>query len=131
MLEKYPNDVKLVIKPYPLPMHAYARKAAIAALAAARQGKFWEMHERLFADRNALSDAKVGAIAREIGLDMERFDKDLNDPAIASLIDGSIRDGNKAGVQGTPTLFLNGKLLSQRNLPAFQQAIGAELKGKK
>ena len=131
MLEKYPNDVKLVVKHFPLPMHVYARKAAIAALAAGRQGKFWEIHEKLFANQKDLSDAKVEAIAQELGLNMEQFNKDLKDSAIASLIDRDINNGREANVQGTPTIFVSGKLLNQRSLQGFQQAIEAELKKKK
>lgn len=131
MLEKYPNDVKLVVKQFPLPMHSYARKAAAAAIAAGRQGKFWEMHEKLFANQRELSDAKVEAIAQEIGLNMEQFNRDLKDPAIASLIDRDINNGRQANVQGTPTIFVSGKLLNQRSLQGFQQAIEAKLKEKK
>ena len=131
MLEKYPNDVKLVVKQFPLPMHSYARKAAAAAIAAGRQGKFWEMHEKLFANQRELSDAKVEAIAQEIGLNMEQFNRDLKDPAIASLIDRDINNGRQANVQGTPTIFVSGKLVNQRSLQGFQQAIEAKLKEKK
>jgi protein-disulfide isomerase len=131
VLEKYPNDVKLVVKHFPLPMHVYARKAAIAALAAGRQGKFWKIHEKLFANQKDLSDAKVEAIAQELGLNMEQFHKDLKDSAIASLIDRDINNGREANVQGTPTIFVSGKLLNQRSLQGFQQAIEAELKKKK
>ncbi len=129
MPEKYPNDVKLVIKHFPLSIHDYARKAAIAALAAGKQGKFWEFHEKLFANQNDLNDAKVEAIAGELSLDMEKFKKDLQDPAIASIIDRDMKDGLKANVQGTPTIFINGKLLNQRNF--LLQAIEAALKKKK
>ena len=131
MLEKYPSDVKLVVKHFPLPMHGYARKAAIAALAAGKQGKFWEIHEKLFANQKGLNDAKVEAIARELVLNMEQFNKDLKDSAIASLIDRDMKNGRQANVQGTPTIFVNGKLLNQRSLQDFQQAIDAELKKKK
>jgi protein-disulfide isomerase len=131
VLEKYPNDVKLVVKHFPLPMHVYARKAAIAALAAGRQGKFWEIHEKLFTNQKDLSDAKVEAIAQELGLNMEQFNKDLKDSAIASLIDRDINNGREANVQGTPTIFVSGKLLNQRSLQGFQEAIEAELKKKK
>jgi protein-disulfide isomerase len=131
VLEKYPNDVKLVMKHFPLPMHGYARRAAIAALAAGKQGKFWEIHEKLFANQKDLSDAKVEAIAQEIGLKMEQFKKDLKDPAIGSLIDRDIDNGREANVDGTPTIFVNGKLLHQRSLLGFQQAIEAELRKKK
>ncbi|NWF56768.1 MAG: thioredoxin domain-containing protein [Syntrophaceae bacterium] len=131
VVEKYPNDVKLVIKHFPLSSHEYARKAAVAALAAGRQGKFWEIHEKLFASQNELNDAKVDSIAGEIGLDMERFKKDLQDPAIASLIDRDLKDGNRANIPGTPAVFLNGKLLNLRGPDALYQAIDAELKKKK
>ena len=131
MLEKYPNDVKLVVKHFPLPMHSFARKAAVAALAAGKQGKFWEIHEKLFANQKDLSDAKVEATVKEIGLNMEKFNQDLKDPAIASLIDRDMSDGRAIGVQGTPTIFVNGRLFNQRNLQGFQQAIEAELKKKK
>jgi len=131
VLEKYPNDVKLVIKHYPLPTHGYARKAAIAALAAGKQGKFWEVHEKLFTNQNDLSDTKVEAIVGELGLNMEQFNKDLKDPAVASLIDRDMNNGNQANVRGTPTIFVSGKLLNQRSLQGFQQAIEAQLKKKK
>lgn len=131
MLEKYPKSVKLVMKHFPLPNHSYARKAAIAALAAAKQGKFWEIHGKLYANQKELSDAKVEAIARELNLNMEQFKRDLRDPAIGSLIDRDIDNGRQANVRGTPTIFVNGKLLYQRSLPGFQQAIEAELRKKK
>ncbi len=130
MLEKYPKEVKLVMKHFPLPMHSYARKAAIAALAANKQGQFWEMHEKLFASQKELSDAKVEGIARDLGLDMAQFNRDLKDPAIASMIDRDLNNGRQAKVQGTPTIFVNGKLLNQRSLQGFQQVIDAELKKK-
>ena len=108
-------------------MHGYARKAAIAALAAGKQGKFWEIHEKLFANQKDLSDAKVDAIAQELGLNMEQFNQDLKDPGIGSLIDRDMNNGRQVNVQGTPTIFVNGKLLNQR----FEQVIEAELKKKK
>lgn len=128
MLEKYPKDVKLVIKHFPI--HSFARKAAIAALAAARQGKFWEIHEKLLANQKELSDAKVETIAQELRLNMEQFKQDLKDPRIASLIDRDFNDGLQANIRGTPTVFVNGKLLSKESLSGFQEAIEAELKKK-
>ncbi len=131
MLEKYPNDVKLVIKHFPLPIHGYAKEAATAALAAGRQGKFWEIHEKLFANKDDLSEAKVETIARELGLNMEQFNEDLKDSAIASLIERDMKNGHQANIQGTPAIFVNGKVLNQRSLQGFQQAIEVELKKKK
>ena len=129
MLEKYPKEVKLVIKQFPLSqIHDYARKAAIAALAASKQGKFWEMHSKLFANQEKLNDAKVEEIAKGLGLDMKQFNEDLKSPAIASLIDEDMKSAAQVNVPGTPALYVNGKLLNQRSLPGFQQAIDAELK---
>ena len=129
MLEKYPKEAKLVIKQFPLPqIHEYARKAALAALAASRQGKFWEMHSKLFASQEQLSDAKVDEIAKEIGLDMKKFAEDQKDPAIASQIDTDTAQATQAKAPGTPAIYVNGKLLNQRSLAGFQQAIDAELK---
>ena len=97
-----PKEAELVIKQYPLPMHPYARKAAIAALAAGKQGKFWEMHHELFANQKDLGDAKVEAIAKQLGLKMEKFNQDLKDPGIASLIDRDVSSAAQTNVQGTP-----------------------------
>ena len=131
MLEKYPKEVKLVMKHFPLPMHDFARKAALAALTAAKQGKFWEFHERLYSNQSSLNDTKIQEIAKELNLDIEKFNLDLKDQTIESLIDRDIKNGQKEGVRGTPTIFINGKLLSNRSIQGFQQAIENELKKKK
>jgi protein-disulfide isomerase len=128
VLEKYPKEAKLVIKQWPLPIHDFARKAATAALAASKQGKFWEIHSKLFANQEKLSDAKVEEIARELGLDMKQFDEDLKNPAIALLIDEDIKSADQVNAPGTPAVYVNGKLLNQRSIQGFQQAIDAELK---
>lgn len=131
VLEKYPNDIKLVMKHYLIPNHPFAKKASMAALAAARQGKFWEMHEKLYLAQRELNDAKIDAVAQEVGLDMERYTTDLNDPQAWALIVRDMNDGRRAEVRGTPTIFINGKLLNQRSLAGFEEAIEAELKKKK
>jgi protein-disulfide isomerase len=131
VLEKYTNDVKVVMKHFPIQSHAFAKKASLAALAAARQGKFWEMHERLYTAQKELNDARIDAIAQEVGLDLERYNADLKDPAISSLIVRDMNDARKAEVRGTPTVFVNGKPLPQRNLQGFTEAIEAELKKKR
>jgi protein-disulfide isomerase len=128
VLEKYPKEVKLVVKQFPLSMHNYARKAAVAALAADKQGKFWEMHHKLFASQKELSDDKVESLAQELGLNMQQFNQDLKDPAIGALIDKDMNSAMQANVQGTPTIFVNGRLLAQRSLPGFEQAVEAELR---
>lgn len=112
-------------------MHPFARKAAAAALAAHRQKKFREYHHKLFQNFSSINDAKIQQIAREIGLDMKKFNKDLNDPAIQSIISRDLAEGGRAEVRGTPSMFVNGKALSNRGPDGFKQMIEAEVrKGK-
>lgn len=128
MVEKYPQKVKVVFKNYPIRSHEYAEKAARAALAAERQGKFWEFHDLLFANYKNLDDEKVREIARELNLDMEKFESDWSDPRLAAQIQADTREGSKAGVRGTPTVFINGRRLKQRSLEGFTRIIEEELK---
>ena len=127
MLEKFPLQVKLVFKNYPLRKHAFAKKAAVAAFAARRQGKFWEYHDLLFEAGESLSDQKFRDIARELGLDMERFEKDINDLKIVARINQDIRLGAYMGVRGTPTVFINGNVSRARTLEALEAAVRNEL----
>ncbi len=126
MLEKYGNKIKIVFKNYPLPMHPFARQAAVAAQAAFRQGKFKEFHHRLFSQQNSLSQEMIRRLAQDLGLNMETFDRDMNDPAIQAIIMRDMKEGQEAGVPGTPTVFVNGKLV-QRDIEAV---IDADLKKK-
>jgi protein-disulfide isomerase len=128
VLERYPKEVKLVFKNYPLARHKFARKAAAAALAANEQGKFWELHIKLYKDYKALNDAKIQEIAQNLGLDMEKFTRDMASSAIQKLITRDFNDGRGVGVTGIPTVFINGKVMKRRNLQGFQQVIAAELK---
>ena len=109
VLKAYPKQVKLIFKQFPLEIHSRAAFAATAALAAQRQGKFWPMHDALFAHHNDLSRQNVLAIAKNIGLDMHRFEADLNAPETMQTIQHDVADGDRAGVQGTPTIFINGQ----------------------
>lgn len=128
VLKKYPEKVKLVIKHFPLKFHAYAQKAAMAALAAGNQGKFWEFHDLLFKHTNALSDAKVLEIAKQLKLDAERFKKDKDSEKIKKIIEKSMAEGMRVGVGGTPSVYINGKFLKMRNLQGFEKQIEKELK---
>jgi protein-disulfide isomerase len=131
VLEKYPQDVKLVHKNFPLSKHKFAAKAAKAALAANKQGKFSEFHEKLFKNQRSLNDATVQKIATELNLDMAQFDKDKNDPAFQKLIVRDTKEARRAGVRGVPAVYINGKQLRSRSLRAFQQMIDLELQKKK
>ena len=133
MLEKYPKDVKVVFKNFPLSSHRYALKAAAAAMAAERQGKFWEFHDRLFENYNRLNDQTIGQIASALNLDLVEFEKSMRDPAIEEKIRQDVYDGRQAGVNSTPSVFINGRRLRNRSLEGFQEAIEKELQrlGKK
>jgi protein-disulfide isomerase len=127
VLEKYPRDVKVVFKNFPLSSHSFALQAAAAALAAGIQGKFWEFHDRLFENYNHLNDQVIRGIALSLNLDMVEFEKNVKDPEIQKRIRQDIIDGRQAGVNSTPTVFINGKLLKNRSFAGFQAAIEKEL----
>ncbi len=131
MLKKYPDEVKLVHKNFPLSSHKFAVKAAKAALAADKQEKFPEFHEKLFNNQKNLNDAMVQKIATELSLDMAKFNKDLEDPAFQNLIMRDTKEGRRAGVRGVPAIYINGKLLRNRSLKSFQEMIDLELAKKK
>jgi len=129
VLEKHPKQIKVVFKNFPLSsIHPFAHQAALAALAAHAQGKFWEFHNKLFENYKALSDARIQEIAKELKLDMDRFNKAVKDPSLQKLIARDIADGRGAGVEGIPVLFVNGKLPSEGSLRGLEDLIEAELK---
>ena len=127
VLERYPEDVKVVFKNFPLRNHKFAMKAAVAALAADSQGKFWEFHDLLFKNYNKLSDQKIQEIAQAVGLNLEEYEKMKKDPAIKKKVRQDLSDGRRAGVRGTPTIFINGIRLRDRSLKGFQTAIDKQL----
>ena len=127
MFERYSKEMKLVFKNFPLRNHKFAWPAAIAALAANKQGKFWELHDQLYENYNRLSDQKIREIAQQVGLDMEKFDKDMKDPELKALVERDFQEGAGAGVRGIPTIFVNGRQLKNRSFEGFQAAIEKEL----
>jgi len=108
-LVKKRSDVRVVFKHFPLSFHVFARKAAIAAEAAARQGKFWQMHDALFATQALLSDELMLGHAKALGLDVARFQKDLADPAVIKKVDDSRVEGTTLGIEATPAFFIDGR----------------------
>ena len=96
-------------------------------MAAGKQGKFWEFHDLLFKDYNRLNDQKVTEITTSLNLDAGQFQREMLEPAIKAQIDADLRNGNSAGVRGTPTIFINGKRLRDRSLKGFRQQIDQEL----
>ena len=109
VVKNFPKDVKLVFKQFPLNFHAQAEFAAEAALAAQAQGKFWEMHDRLYAGFPDLARATVLRYAKDIGLDMNRFVSDVDTHKFKARVALEEQQGENAGVGGTPTFFIDGK----------------------
>ncbi len=128
LTKAYPTNVKIVFKNFPLQSHQVAMPAAIAALAAHRQGKFWPMHDKIFANNSALTPDKFTDFAKEIGLNMEQFAKDSADPGVRLQVQQDLQNGMQAGVRGTPTLFVNGRRVNQRSLDGIKAMIDEELR---
>ena len=106
-----------------------AEPAAIAAEAAGRQGKFWEMHDKLFANYKTLTDANFDKWAGEIGLDMDKFKADLKDSALSKKVKAQQAAAVKLGARGTPAFFINGRFLSEHGrLAKFEEVIEKALK---
>lgn len=131
VLDKYPDTVKVVFKNYPLGFHKQAVPAALAALAAAEQGRFWAYHDELFLNQNSLSSEKYMEIARNMGLDQEKFSLDMMRPSLQQKIELDIADAKKAGVTGTPTIFVNGRRLKNRDFESLSRLIDEEIEAQK
>ncbi|GFP20213.1 hypothetical protein HKBW3S42_00021 [Candidatus Hakubella thermalkaliphila] len=129
VLEIYGDRVRLIYRHFPLTkIHPYALKAAVAAEAAGSQGKFWEMHDKLYQNQEKLTVNDLRKYAQELGLDMERFDKDLDSPQLEEKVLQDKADGLKAGVKGTPVFFINGTYISgNQPFEKFKEMIEAEL----
>jgi protein-disulfide isomerase len=130
----HPGDLRVVYKNLPLPMHPHARLAAKAALAADAQGRFWEFHDRLYAQLGrrgeALDRAMLERIAADLQLDGARFSRDLGDPALEGRIAGDEKDAAALGVEGTPTFFVNGRRISGAYPIAVFEAVIAKAAGR-
>jgi protein-disulfide isomerase len=125
----YKDDLQITFRHYPLPFHNNAMPAAIAAVAAAEQGKFWEMHDKLFANQQALAAADLEKYAQEIGLDMAKYKAAIDDPKTKAKVEADLKMGNNFGVQGTPSFFLNGRAFSGAYpLDSFKNAFDEEIK---
>ena len=111
LLERYPGRVRWVMKHYPLDFHDAAPLAHRAALAAHEQGRFWEMHDAIFAAPGSLGRQQMMRHAARLALDLEQFARDMDSPRLKAVIDRDAAEGRKAGVDGTPTLFINGERL--------------------
>lgn len=109
LVAAYPEDVRVVFQQFPLGMHPGAEPAARAALAAQAQGRFWAMHDRLFAERHANGSERLVEIARELGLDPVAFEAALQADATAQRVKDEQAKGREIGVRSTPNFFINGR----------------------
>ena len=109
LLDRYPNRVRLVFRHFPLEeAHPHALQAAEAAESAAAQGRFWEMHDLLYENQRRLGDQDLHAYAEQLGIDVERFDKDLAEHVHAPRVHEDFITGVRSGVNGTPSFYVNG-----------------------
>jgi protein-disulfide isomerase len=107
-MRQYDERIYFVFRNFPLnDIHPHAQHAAEASEAAAAQNKFWQMHDYLFEQQKALDDNHLLEYAQKVGLDIERFKKDMSGHVYASLIEESIKTGINSGVEGTPTFYIN------------------------
>ena len=129
VMKAYPGQIKLIFKQYPLETHPQAAFAAAASLAADKQGKFWPMYDGLFAHRDDLSKASILALAKSLGLNMAKFEADADSTEVREAIVRDVQDGDHAGVEGTPTIFVNGQRYNgSLDLESMKPVLDAALK---
>ncbi len=123
--------MRIVWKHLPLAMHKDAPAAHLASAVAAKQGKFWEFHDRLFAEQKNLKLDAFKRHAREIGLDVDRFEKEFLDIDNKKIVDADAAEAKALGVTGTPAFFINGRFLNgAKPFEEFAKLINEELKKK-
>ena len=127
---EYAGKVRLIARNYPLEQHRYAYKAALAAEAALEQGKYWEYAKLLFANQKSLSVEKLKELATQAGLDRARFDAALDSAKHAEAVDRDMADGGRAGVLGTPTVYVNGRPVDDDSKEGIKAAVEAALKAR-
>lgn len=129
VVKSHPDDVQVYFKHFPLPFHPYGEKAARAAVAAGLQGQFWPMHDLIFQNQGMLNDQKFMEFAGKLGLNAERFKTDMTSDQVTSVIERDRQEGMKNQLQGTPTIYINGKLYHEEKTPeAFKKHIADLLK---
>jgi len=128
LLTEYSDRVRLVVRDFPLQMHPEARKAAEAAEAAREQGKYWDFTAILFRNQSALKPEQLKQYAQVIGLDRAKFDAALDSGKFSDKVERDILDGQRFGITGTPTFFVNGRRAKEITYEGLKSAIEAALK---
>ena len=125
LVKEYGNKVRLVTRDFPLSQHAEAFKAAEAAEAAREQGKYWEYIQILLRNQSALSVEKLKGYASELALDRTRFDTALDTGKFTESVQRDVEDGMKLGINGTPTIFINGRRVSAKGYEELKAIVDA------
>lgn len=129
IMDKYAGKVKLVYRDFPLTFHKSAQKASEASQCANDQGKYWEYHDKLYANQKALAVADLKKYAVDLGLDIAKFNECLDNNKFADEVKKDLADGEAAGVDGTPAFFINGrKIVGAQPYESFEKIIEEELK---
>lgn len=126
--QKYPGKIREVFKHLPMSFHKQAYAAHLAALAAGKQGKFWEFLDVVYENSKDLDDARLAVIAKAVGVDVARWQRDRGDARLAAQIEADMDAADKAGADGTPTVYVNGRrVLGALPLASFQAIVDQEL----
>jgi len=128
LVKEYGNKVRLVTRDFPLSQHTEAFKAAEAAEAAREQGKYWEYIQLLLHNQSALTVDKLKGYATELSLDRTRFDNALDTGKFTESVQRDVEDGMKLGINGTPTIFINGRRVSAKGHDELKATIEAAYK---
>lgn len=113
VLEQYSHQVRFVFRNFPLTdIHPEAMHAAEAAMCADQQGKFWPMHDAIYGDSTPLSDSSLRSLAKQVGLDSQKFEECVRSPVPAKVINADLQAGESLGVEATPTLFIDGRYIN-------------------
>jgi protein-disulfide isomerase len=128
LVDEFPNDVRVYFKHYPLPQHTNARLAAEATVAANKQGKFWAFQDKIWDKQDELSPAVIEQIAKDTGLDVAKFRKDLASDAVKARVQKDRDEGQALGLQATPTVYIDGREYTDpKDTESFREWIKEEL----
>ena len=131
LMKEYDGKVRLVFRNYPLDFHPFAEKAAEAGACAAEQGKFWELHDKMFTNQQRLTVDDLKGYAKAVGVDASKFDQCLDSGAKRGQVDDDQKAGNEAGVNGTPAFFINGIFINgAQPYEQIKQTVDRELRKK-
>ena len=128
LMERFPGQVRVVYKFYALPSHTHAKDGALAAVAAQKQGKFWELHEALFVNQSKLERQDILRYAKSLGLDMEKFKTDFEAAETLARVESDMKQADGLGLEGTPLIYVNGRKVLLESLNPFFDEFEAWLK---